>query len=256
MLQSSSQIPELGCEFLTAEKFKKAAQQGAKALGFAFSISLLKLARVEKEGCTSFVTLQCVAYSGKISEVEKVFSEAIKAASSLEQVFSYIDRTFCQYKLQTNGALELNIASADPFILNDKRFNNYLKKFLIVYLRWYLNYVSVPLLSSSSLSVDMTVILAAKENFVPKALLHVVSKEQPIFIKRDLLLNMNKDSNCEYRALAVSLERSESKWSEKINKEISWKDGPCAFEYWIRMPQMEDIIANTYQKLLYFFYYK
>ncbi|RIB02278.1 hypothetical protein C2G38_2228256 [Gigaspora rosea] len=212
MLQSSSQIPELGCEFLTAEKFKKAAQQGAKALGFAFSISLLKLARVEKEEVfvsdrnlalqkaannVFLAAKKMVAYSGKISEVEKVFTKgsyselkkAIKAASSLEQVFSYIDRTFCQYKLQTNGALELNIASADPFILNDKRFNNYLKKFLIVYLRWYLNYVSVPLLSSSSLSVDMTVILAAKENFVPKALLHVVSKEQPIFIKRDLLLS-------------------------------------------------------------------
>ncbi|CAG8854621.1 25534_t:CDS:1, partial [Gigaspora margarita] len=54
--------------------------------------------------------------------------KAIEAASSLKQVFSHIDHTFHQHKLQTNGALGLNLVSADPFILNDKRFEQLLGK--------------------------------------------------------------------------------------------------------------------------------
>ncbi|CAG8834162.1 26538_t:CDS:2, partial [Gigaspora margarita] len=66
------------------------------------------------------------------------------------------------------------------------------------------------------------------------------------------VINKDKDGNCEYRALAVSLGRTNNNY-KKINKEISWKDDPCAFEYWMRISQMDDIIANTYQGPLYFF---
>ncbi|CAG8762137.1 4846_t:CDS:1, partial [Cetraspora pellucida] len=36
-------------------------------------------------------------------------------------------------------------------------------------------------------------------------------------------------------------------------KEIFWANDPCTFEHWMRMPQMEDVIANAYQRSLYFF---
>ncbi|CAG8758805.1 13517_t:CDS:1, partial [Racocetra fulgida] len=42
------------------------------------------------------------------------------AASGLEQVFLHIDCAFCQYKLQINRALGLNIVSANLFIPNNK----------------------------------------------------------------------------------------------------------------------------------------
>ncbi|CAG8489816.1 9715_t:CDS:2 [Dentiscutata erythropus] len=60
MSQSEPQIPKLGSEFSTVEKFKEAAQQGIKAAGFAFSVSLSKISHVEKDGHAPFVTLQCV----------------------------------------------------------------------------------------------------------------------------------------------------------------------------------------------------
>ncbi|CAG8584699.1 19475_t:CDS:2 [Racocetra fulgida] len=250
MSQSGPQIPELGSEFLTVEKFKEAAQQGAKAAGFAFSVSSSKMSRVEKDGCTPFVTLQCVM-GGKYRNNHEITEEtrkrvkftkrqsclvslratlnentgvwvvssyksqhnheplsstqvhclhqhqvfnkeqkelvhlmlktegshsglkkAIEAASGLEQVFSHIDRAFRQHKLQTNRALGLNIISADPFILNNKRFEQLLGKIS----KWTINKIKkeiceikendnneknnhceLPLLSSSSQSIDIAV---------------------------------------------------------------------------------------------------
>ncbi|CAG8664616.1 9369_t:CDS:1 [Ambispora gerdemannii] len=94
------------------------------------------------------------------------------------------------------------------------------------------------------------------------------------------VINVDGDGNCGYRVLAVCLGRNESEWPEvkkelreELNKreqfyrslflvngdyaaimrEISWVDGPCTFEYWMRMPLMGDVIANTYQRPLHFF---
>ncbi|CAG8812525.1 21135_t:CDS:2, partial [Cetraspora pellucida] len=58
MSQSQSQIPEVGDEFPTAENFKEMAQQGAKAAGFAFSVSSSKMSGGGKGGHTPFITLQ------------------------------------------------------------------------------------------------------------------------------------------------------------------------------------------------------
>ncbi|CAG8670583.1 1937_t:CDS:2 [Dentiscutata erythropus] len=59
MSQSQPQILEVGDEFLTAENFKEVAQQGAKAAGFAFSVSSSKISGGGKGGHTPFITLQC-----------------------------------------------------------------------------------------------------------------------------------------------------------------------------------------------------
>ncbi|CAG8704160.1 2345_t:CDS:2, partial [Racocetra fulgida] len=59
MSQSQPQIPEVGDEFPTAENFKEVAQQGAKAAGFAFSVSSSKMSGGGKGGHTPFITLQC-----------------------------------------------------------------------------------------------------------------------------------------------------------------------------------------------------
>ncbi|CAG8577319.1 22376_t:CDS:2, partial [Dentiscutata erythropus] len=48
MLQSQPKIPEIGSEFPTVESFKEAAQEGAKAAGFAFSVSSSKMTRRKK----------------------------------------------------------------------------------------------------------------------------------------------------------------------------------------------------------------
>ncbi|CAG8531672.1 8867_t:CDS:2 [Cetraspora pellucida] len=112
--------------------------------------------------------------------------------------------------------------------------------------------------------------VTTKERNTKKAMLQLIKD----------VINVNKDDNCSYRAVAVSLERSENEWSvvrkelkkelnekkqfyqsiflanndyETIIKEIAWVNGPCTFEYWMRMLQMGDVIANTYQRLLYFF---
>ncbi|CAG8522519.1 19154_t:CDS:2 [Dentiscutata erythropus] len=59
MLQPQPQIPEVGDEFPTVESFKEAAQEGAKAAGFAFSVSLSKVFGGEKGGHTPYIILQC-----------------------------------------------------------------------------------------------------------------------------------------------------------------------------------------------------
>ncbi|CAG8844163.1 39649_t:CDS:2, partial [Gigaspora margarita] len=58
-------------------QFKEAAQQGAKAAGFAFSISSSKLSCVEKDGCVPFVTLQCVM-GGNYRNNNKISEETRK----------------------------------------------------------------------------------------------------------------------------------------------------------------------------------
>ncbi|CAG8731254.1 4376_t:CDS:2 [Dentiscutata heterogama] len=63
---------------------------------------------------------------------------------------------------------------------------------------------------------------------------------------------MDRDGNCGYRVLAVCLGKTNDDY-ETIIREISWIDSPCIFEHWMRMPQMGNVIANTYQRLLYFF---
>ncbi|CAG8614803.1 14312_t:CDS:2 [Dentiscutata heterogama] len=59
MSQPQPQIPEVGDEFPTVESFKEAAQEGAKAAGFAFSISSSKVSGGRKGGHTSYIILQC-----------------------------------------------------------------------------------------------------------------------------------------------------------------------------------------------------
>ncbi|CAG8540275.1 8787_t:CDS:1 [Cetraspora pellucida] len=104
----------------------------------------------------------------------------------------------------------------------------------------------------------------------------------PIFIHEDIknVVNVDGDGNCGYRAVAVGLGRNENEWPnirkelfEELNKnepfyrslflanddydmilkEISWKSGPCTFDHWMKMPQMDDVIANAYKRPLYFF---
>ncbi|CAG8841189.1 26692_t:CDS:2, partial [Gigaspora margarita] len=77
MLQLKLQIPEIGSKFLTVEQFKEAAQQGAKAAGFAFSISSSKLLHVEKDDRVPFVTLQCVM-GGNYRNNHKISEETRK----------------------------------------------------------------------------------------------------------------------------------------------------------------------------------
>ncbi|CAG8722944.1 5469_t:CDS:2, partial [Dentiscutata heterogama] len=69
------------------------------------------------------------------------------------------------------------------------------------------------------------------------------------YIKK--VTNINGDGNCEYREL-VALFLANNDY-EIILKEISWIDGPCTFEHWMRMPQVRDVIMNAYQRPLYFF---
>ncbi|CAG8625957.1 3876_t:CDS:2, partial [Dentiscutata heterogama] len=59
MLSLQPKIPEVGSEFSTAESFKEAAQQGAKAAGFAFSVSSSKLSCSEKETKKKIKSIKC-----------------------------------------------------------------------------------------------------------------------------------------------------------------------------------------------------
>ncbi|CAG8497552.1 25207_t:CDS:2 [Cetraspora pellucida] len=59
MLPSQPQVPEIGSKFQIVESFKEAAQQGAKAAGFAFSMLLSKISRDEKGGQAPYIILQC-----------------------------------------------------------------------------------------------------------------------------------------------------------------------------------------------------
>ncbi|CAG8525863.1 11929_t:CDS:2, partial [Gigaspora margarita] len=97
------------------------------------------------------LSVQKVAYAEEMNIVEEAFDEvkkaamkiqstqraegshgnlkkAIEAASGLDQVFSHIDRAFRQHQLQKNGAFSLNLISADPFILNNMRFEQLVGK--------------------------------------------------------------------------------------------------------------------------------
>ncbi|CAG8844895.1 28990_t:CDS:2, partial [Gigaspora margarita] len=104
---------------------------------------------------------------------------ALEAASGLEQVFSYINCAFHQHKLQTNRALELNIVSADLFILNNKRFKQLLEKISTVSKALYKledKYENLSDCGSKAMLLYKIKVLAAEKNIVSKALLHVVSK--------------------------------------------------------------------------------
>ncbi|CAG8768977.1 5392_t:CDS:1, partial [Cetraspora pellucida] len=59
MLPSQPQVPEIGSKFQTVESFKEAAQQGAKAAGFAFSVSSSKMSCDKKGGQAPYIILQC-----------------------------------------------------------------------------------------------------------------------------------------------------------------------------------------------------
>ncbi|CAG8465614.1 2099_t:CDS:2, partial [Dentiscutata heterogama] len=63
MSQPQPQIPEVGDEFPTVESFKEAAQEGAKAAGFAFSVSSSKVSSGGKGGHTPYIILQCTMES-------------------------------------------------------------------------------------------------------------------------------------------------------------------------------------------------
>ncbi|CAG8525843.1 11928_t:CDS:2 [Gigaspora margarita] len=64
--------------------------------------------------------------------------------------------------------------------------------------------------------------------------------------------DVNGDGNCGYRALAVCLERNENEWLE-VRKELRKELIEREQFYQTLMPQIGDVIANTYQRLLYFF---
>ncbi|CAG8833285.1 4275_t:CDS:2, partial [Cetraspora pellucida] len=49
----------ISSKFQTVESFEEAAQQGAKATGFAFSMSSSKMSCDEKDGQASYIILQC-----------------------------------------------------------------------------------------------------------------------------------------------------------------------------------------------------
>ncbi|CAG8615169.1 22756_t:CDS:2 [Dentiscutata erythropus] len=217
--------------------------------------------------------------------------KAIEAAS-LEQVFLHIDRAFRQRQLRTTGPLGLNIVFADPFICNDLRFELLLgkiSKWAIDRIKKEIceigenknldkKYENLNNSGSKATLLHKIEELATEEIPVPKAPLHTVSNKHPTSTKRDPLLN--GDGNCGYRAVAVCLKRNENEWSEirkellkeliekeqfyrmlffanddydVIKKEITWESGPCTFEHWMKMPQMGHVIANTYQRPLYFF---
>ncbi|CAG8601805.1 15699_t:CDS:2, partial [Dentiscutata heterogama] len=135
-----------GDEFPIAENFKKVAQQGTKAAGFAFSISLSKMSGGEKdeEYNELLLVVQKVAYAEEMNEVEKAFKEVS----------------------------QVTMKSRNP-----EYIQNYLKE-------W------------------------------------------------------KKDADDNY---------------DMILKEISWKSGPFTFDYWMKMLQIGDIIANAYKRPLYFF---
>ncbi|CAG8710287.1 13667_t:CDS:2, partial [Racocetra fulgida] len=337
------QILEIGSEFLTVESFKEAAQQSAKAAGFAFSISSSKVLRDEKGSHTPFVTLQCImggkyrnnhniteetqkrkkstkrqsclvilkailnknnvwvvhSYkdqhnhellpplqvhclhqhqilnteqkelvhimlrsraptqliadavqwkNGTMNEVEDAFNEVkqaaaksrdpnyienyfeewkkdanhaglkkvIEAASRLEQVFSHIDRAFRQHKLKMNGALGLNIVSADSFILNDKRFKQLLRKISSKALyKLKDKYKSLSDCGSKAIFLDKIEALVAEENVIPKAPLHIKSKRQTS-TKRGLLRS-------EYQDKVDANKRKSAKMEKNIKKEKNKK---------------------------------
>ncbi|CAG8583121.1 24382_t:CDS:2 [Racocetra persica] len=224
MSQSKPQIPIIGSEFLTVEQFKEAAQQGAKGIQ----------------------SIQQAKGSHRLKKAKE-------AASSLEQVFSHIDRAFHQYKLQTNRALGLNLVFANPFILNNKRFDQLIGKFSNKALyELEKKYESLSDCRSKTTFLYKIEALAAEKIIVPKVPLHVVTKRRPISTKQDLFLSpqqeyflyhdqvpvymhkytkdvihVNKDGNCSYKAVAVSLGRSENEWlviRKELKKELNERE--------------------------------
>ncbi|CAG8768012.1 22310_t:CDS:2, partial [Dentiscutata erythropus] len=166
--------------------------------------NVFPIAKKYKDYDKFLLSVQTIAYSEKISEVEKAFDEmkqaitksknpiyiqsylekwkkdanalkkAIKAASGLEQVFSHINRAFCQHKLQTNDALGLNFISADSFILNNKRFEQLLGKISNKALyKLEEKYESLSDCESKAIFLHKIEALAAEENIIPKAPLRV-----------------------------------------------------------------------------------
>ncbi|CAG8676412.1 12786_t:CDS:2 [Dentiscutata heterogama] len=65
------------------------------------------------------------------------------------------------------------------------------------------------------------------------------------------VINVDRDGNCGYRAVAMCLGRNEDKWSEikkELLNELNEKE-----QFYRIMPQIGNVIANTYQRPLYFF---
>ncbi|CAG8664125.1 19474_t:CDS:2 [Cetraspora pellucida] len=151
----------------------------------------------------------------RVEGSHSTLKKAIEASSGLEQVFLHIDCAFRQCQLQTNGALDSNIVSADPFIHNDKSLRlNYklLCRHIIpptgpvllnlVHKCWHLKHDSVSSIPLSLL-IDITiskVLYKLKEKYehlndkisIPKAPLYNVStlpKRHLQSIKRNPLLS-------------------------------------------------------------------
>ncbi|CAG8612559.1 17979_t:CDS:2, partial [Racocetra fulgida] len=211
MSQSKLQIPKIGSEFPTVEQFKEAAQQGAKALGFAFSTSSSKMSRVEKDGRTPFVTLQCVM-GGKYRNNHEITEKTRKRKKfTKRQNCSVILRATLN---ENTGVWVHNhelLPSSQVHCLHQHRIINKEQKELVHTM------LRIPLLSSSPLSIDKAIskalykleekyeslsdcgskatflhkieALASEEIIVPKAPLRVVSKGRPTSTKRDLLLS-------------------------------------------------------------------
>ncbi|CAG8477490.1 4202_t:CDS:2, partial [Gigaspora rosea] len=147
----------------------------------------------------------------------------------------------------------------------NKNVNNRPVPLILVHTRWHLKQDSIP---SIPLSLSTLEVLITEEIPVPKAALH------------NKVINVDGNGNCRYRAVAVGLGRNENEWPnvkkelfkelnkneqfyrslflanddyDTILKEIPWESGPCTFDHWMKMPQMDDVIANAYKRPLYFF---
>ncbi|CAG8766993.1 8571_t:CDS:2 [Cetraspora pellucida] len=166
------------------------------------------------------LSVQKVAYVKEINKVENTFNEVkqvvaktersharlkkvIEAASGLEQYLKHNS-----VPLLFSSSLLIDIAASKAlYKLKDK-------------------YKSLSDCGSKTTLLDKIKALVAKKNIIPKALLHIKSKRQTS-TKCGLLrseyqnkvIDVNGDSNCGYRALAVCLEKNESEWLE-IRKEL------------------------------------
>ncbi|CAG8522498.1 19153_t:CDS:2 [Dentiscutata erythropus] len=156
--------------------------------------------------------------------------KAIKAASGLKQVFLHIDCAFRQCQLRTNGTFGLNIISADPFIRNNMRFELLLEKIS----KWAIDKIKNKVCkigenkntdnSPCDCSLRLNYKLPCRHIIpqtgpIPLALIEVLASEE-IVIPKAPLPNAPK------------------------------KKHPTSTK---RDPLLSDVIANTYQRPLYFF---
>ncbi|CAG8662529.1 13122_t:CDS:2, partial [Racocetra fulgida] len=182
MSQSQSQIPKVGDEFLTVESFKEAAQQSAKAAGFAFSVSSSKVSGGGKGGHTPFIVLQCVM-GGKYRNNHQITEETRKRKKSTK-------RQNCPVNLR---AVLNKDAKVWVVTISKNEHNHELLLPSQVHCLPQHRYLTTEQKELVHIMLKTTLLhkieeLATEEIPVPKAPLHTVSNKHPTSTKRDPLL--------------------------------------------------------------------